>query len=151
MEHSSLFTNSKLFSMQPEPVEMPPKTPLISVRSQAIRFVLVGVLNTMFSYSVYAILLFVGLNYALANLGAMLLGILFSFHSQGRFVFDNTDIRRIGRFVFVWTMIYIMTITIIGLLIAYSINPYIAGAIALPASALASFVAQKYFVFRKKS
>ena len=137
--------------MRPEPGEKPLKSRLIPVRSQVIRFVTVGAVNAVFSYSVYAILLLVGFNYALANLGAMLLGILFSFHTQGKFVFENTDIRRIGRFVFVWTLIYIMTITIIGFLIAYSIDPYTAGAIALPASVLASFFAQKYFVFRKNS
>lgn len=137
--------------MRPEPAEKLLKTRLIPVRSQVIRYVMVGGVNAVFSYSVYAILLLVGLNYALANLGAMLLGILFSFHTQGKFVFENTDIKRIGRFVFVWALIYLMTITIIGALIAYNIDPYTAGAIALPASVLASFFAQKHFVFRKNS
>ena len=137
--------------MQPEPAKKQLKTPLFPLRSQVVRFVVVGAVNAAFSYSVYAILLFVGLNYALANLGAMLLGIAFSFYTQGKFVFDNTDIRRIGRFVFVWAIIYLISITIIGSLIAYGFDPYTAGAIALPASVLASFFAQKYFVFRKNS
>ena len=41
-----------------------------------MRFVLVGVLNTAFSYLIYALLLFIGLGYQLANLSALVIGIL---------------------------------------------------------------------------
>lgn len=119
-----------------------------SLRLQFVRFVLVGIVNTGFSYLVYAIFLFLGFHYALANLISLILGMLFSFHTQGRFVFENTDIRLLGRFIVGWGMIYFVTIIIIGRFIAMGLDAYISGALALPFSTLMSYFVQKYFVFR---
>ncbi len=116
--------------------------------AQAIRFVIVGLVNTGFSYLIYAVLLFAGLNFMLANLGAVILGILFSFRTQGRFVFYNTERSLLGRFFVAWIIVYCVTISIIGFLGLYKIDPYTAGALALPASAITSYFIQKYFVFR---
>ena len=113
------------------------------------RFVLVGILNTSFSYTIYAGLLFVGLKYALANFLALLIGILFSFKTQGRLVFNNPDNRLLGRFVLSWALIYLCTITLIGRIIALGLDAYSAGAIALPFSVVLSYLIQKHFVFRQ--
>ena len=117
--------------------------------AQAIRFVLVGVLNTTFSYFIYAGLLFVGLSYQLANFLALVLGVLFSFRTQGHLVFRNTDNRLLGRFVISWAVIYISVIYLIGKIIATGFNAYLAGALALPFSVALSYLSQKYFVFRQ--
>ena len=118
---------------------------------QFVRFVLVGILNTGFAYLVYAVLLFVGLHYSFASLGTILLGILFSFRTQGRFVFNNTDLRRIGRFVLAWALIYFMAIGVIHQLVTLGINAYLAGALSLPLTTLASYLVQRFFVFRTAS
>lgn len=115
---------------------------------QILRFVVVGVGNTAFSYAIYAVFLFIGFGYAIANLFALLISIVFSFKTQGRFVFNNTDNRRFLRFVIAWTLIYLATIALIGQLIALGLNAYVAGALALPFSTALSFVTQKYFVFK---
>src|SRR3954454_8664255 len=52
-----------------------------------LRFLVVGSLNTLFSYAVYAVMLFVGLPYVYANFVALATGVLFSFRTQGAFVF----------------------------------------------------------------
>ena len=121
------------------------------LRGEVIRFVLVGMLNTGFAYLVYAVLLYLGLNYAGANLGAVVSGILFSFRTQGKYVFKNTDTRRMGRFVLAWSAIYLMTTGVIGILVEAGFGAYAAGALTLPLSAVASFVVQKFFVFRIRS
>ena len=117
-------------------------------RSQLLRFLVVGAVNTGFSYSIYAGLIFLGLNYAVANLAALLLGILFSFKTQGIIVFRNTDNRLLGRFVLGWAFIYISTITLIGSLMATGLDAYISGALAVPFSTLLSYLTQRHFVFR---
>lgn len=114
-----------------------------------VRFILVGILNTSFSYLIYAGFLFVGFNYALANLLALITGILFSFKTQGHFVFHNPDNRLLGRFILSWGLIYICTIIFIGRIIALGLDAYSAGALALPLSVLLSYLTQKHFVFRK--
>ncbi len=116
---------------------------------QLVRFVLVGIVNTGFSYAIYAGLLFFGLGYAIANLIALLVGILFSFKTQGILVFNNSDNRLLFRFALAWSLIYLFNIFIIGRFIAFGLNPYISGALALPFAVLSSYFAQKYFVFRQ--
>jgi putative flippase GtrA len=56
-------------------------------KTHIIRFVVVGLLNTGFSYLIYAALLHVGLGYQTANLMALVIGVLFSFKTQGRLAF----------------------------------------------------------------
>jgi putative flippase GtrA len=112
------------------------------------RFVLVGVVNTAFSYSIYAGLLFVGFHYAFANFVALLLGIIFSFRMQGRFVFGNTDISLAGRFLLGWGLIYVATVLVIGWMIGLGLDAYSAGALALPFTTVFSYFVQKNFVFR---
>jgi putative flippase GtrA len=116
---------------------------------QVFRFVLVGVLNTSFSYLIYAAFLFVGLGYQLANFLALVVGILFSFKTQGHLVFDNPDNRLLGRFVLSWAAIYLCANTVIGQIIAFGYDPYTAGALALPVTVALSYLTQKYFVFRQ--
>lgn len=115
---------------------------------QGIRFVFVGLLNTAFSYLIYAAFLFVGLGYQLANFISLVAGILFSFKTQGRLVFHNPDNRLLGRFVLSWLLIYLCVIALIGQLIAFGIDAYSAGALSLPLSVALSYLTQKYFVFR---
>lgn len=115
---------------------------------QILRFVVIGVVNTAFSYGVYSLFLFLGSNYAIANFLALLSGILFSFKTQGHLVFRNPNNRLIGRFVLGWSFIYLATITLIGWLVAYGLDAYTAGALALPFSTLLSYLTQKYLVFR---
>ena len=115
--------------------------------SQFIRFLLVGGMNTSFSYAVYAALLYVGLDYVMANLGALLLGILFSFLTQGRLVFGNRDRRLIFRFAAVWGLIFLVNILLISILIHAGLNPYWAGALALVPITVISYFVQKVLVF----
>lgn len=119
----------------------------LMLKMQAFRFLAIGVVNTGFSYAVYAFFLWLGLGYAAANLVALILGILFSFKTQGRFVFKNTENRLFGRFLLSWALIYLATITVIGQFIALGLNAYVSGALALPFSTVLSYLTQKYFVF----
>lgn len=115
---------------------------------QFVRFVLVGIINTAFSYVIYAGLVYLGLAYASANLIALMIGILLSFKTQGILVFNHSANRRLIRFVIVWAGIYLVNIFTIGRFIALGFNPYLSGALALPVATLLSYIGQKYFVFR---
>ncbi len=117
------------------------------LKFESVRFVLVGVLNTGFSYAVYAGLLYYGLNYALANLAALILGIVFSFRTQGVLVFHNPDGRLFYRFAASWLVIFLANIALIAVLLRYGLNAYAAGALALLPVTLMSFFIQKFVVF----
>lgn len=114
---------------------------------QLVRFALVGGLNTLFSYAVYAVLLYLGLPFAVANFGAMALGILFSFRTQGALVFRNRDRKLLLRFACCWVLIYLFNIGLIAVLVRAGLNAYTAGALALLPVTLLSYVVQKLLVF----
>ena len=114
---------------------------------QVVRFVLVGLLNTVFGYLLYAALLAAGLEFRLASFGALLLGILFSFRTQGTLVFRNRNPRLIFRFAACWLLIYAANIASIQLLMKYGFGAYEAGAITVPMIAVLSYVVQKRLVF----
>lgn len=113
-----------------------------------VRFVLVGVVNTGFSYLAYVFFLWLGLGYAWANLLALVLGVLFSFRTQGALVFRDTDPRRIFRFVAAWGLIWPVNVWVIGGFISLGLDAYAAGALALPISAVLSYLVQRWLVFR---
>ena len=124
-----------------------PKTEMHQALPQWLRFIAVGVLNTSFSYGVYAVLLWLGLNFVAANFGAVLLGIIFSFRTQGTYVFGSSRWGRLRRFVPVWGVIFLLNICVIALLLRFGLNAYVAGAVALVPITLLSYLLQKFFVF----
>jgi len=114
---------------------------------QLVRFLLVGILNTGFSYSIYAGLMYFGLNYVMANFLALILGIFFSFRTQGSLVFRNHNNRLIFRFAAAWLLIFLINIGLISLIIRCGFNAYFAGAAALVPITIISYLIQKFFVF----
>ena len=121
------------------------------LNAQFIRFLLVGALNTGFSFGIYALLVWAGLHFSVANLCAFLLGVLFSFRTQGAFVFDNREWRRLGPFFAVWLGIFGINTGLIALFVRLGLSPYAAGAVALIPVTLLSYLAQRFFVFLPKS
>ena len=67
-----------------------------------IKFLAVGVLNTLFGYGIFALLLFIGLHYAVASILATICGVLFNFKTTGTLVFNNNDNRLIFKFISVY-------------------------------------------------
>ena len=115
---------------------------------RVVRFLTVGLINTGFSYLIYAIGLFVGLPFTFANLIACLIGIFFSFRTQGAWVFKDAHDPKFLRFVLVWISIYLVNIGLIALILDFGLDAYWAGAIALPFIVVLSYFAQRFFVFR---
>lgn len=112
------------------------------------RFLVAGVINTLFSVGVYWLLLYVGLSYPWAAALSMALGIIFSFNSHRSLVF-----RTKGRFllyVLVWLFIYVVNIASIAAIRKY-VGDYIAGVVLLPVNVLLSFMLLKRFVFQEST
>lgn len=119
------------------------------INIQFVKFIFVGVINTGFSYSVYALLLFMNIEYKLANLGSLILSVIFSFNTQGKLVFNNTNNKLFISFSFCWLLIYLFNIFIIGKLIYFGFNAYQSGVIALIPVTLFSYFIQKLIFLRK--
>ena len=117
---------------------------------QFLRYLVVGAFNTGFSYSIYALLLFVGLEYFWANLGSFIVGLLVSFKTQGALVFKNDDKSRISKFLGVWVVLFGLNIALIAAFRSLGLNSYWAGAAALIPVVIASFLLQRSFVFNRR-
>lgn len=112
-----------------------------------VRFLMVGILNTIFGYSVFAIFLYVGIHYALALLLATVAGVLFNFKSTGILVFKSHNNRLIFRFAAIYVLVYGVNVILLKLLYVQGIGPYYGGAALIVPMALLAFFLNKKFVF----
>jgi putative flippase GtrA len=121
------------------------------------RFLLVGVLNTLFGYFLYGTLILIGLDYKLAVLLATILGVLFNFQTTGKLVFGSKNNKLIFRFVLVYVVTFLLNVEVLRIVDAIDIGieqktkMLIAGAILLLPMAVISFILMKLFVFREGS
>ncbi|MDR0940174.1 MAG: GtrA family protein [Mediterranea sp.] len=114
-----------------------------------VRFVLVGIVNTLFGVGLYCLFIYLGLPYRLAVLLSTVLGVLFNFKTIGAFVFRNRSNRLLFRFVGVYVVAYFVNIGIIHLLLLTTpLGEYWAGIVTTPVVAIVSYLLQKRFVFR---
>jgi len=113
-----------------------------------IRFVLVGGVNTLLGFCLYAIFLFFGLNYNLANFLALAVSVIFGFFAQRTFVFGSRNRFLFLRFVLAWIAMYFINVAAIGQLILYGFDAYASGAIIVIPGAILSYFLQKFYVFR---
>ncbi len=115
-----------------------------------IKFVLVGILNTLFGYSLFAFFIYLKMHYSLAVLLATILGILFNFRTIGRLVYRNSNNLLIFRFVGVYGATYLLNVAALRILDGFNVNMYVAGILLLGPMAVISFLLQSKYVFMEK-
>ena len=120
------------------------------LNNQMINFIKIGLLNTMFYYIIYSSLIYINLGYKLSVLIATMVGVIFSFKTFGKFVFNNEDKSIIFKFISVYILLYFININIISILYDYSINYYISGLFATLCCAVLSFILNKWYVFKNE-
>ena len=118
------------------------------LRPQFMRYLAVGAANTGFNILVYWAMLWAGLAVSLASLASIVVGILISFTTQSRFVFDNRDPWKLLPYFIVWSILYAFNLGLIWLLMRCGLDAYAAGFLSTPATVLLSYFLQKAFVFR---
>jgi putative flippase GtrA len=118
-------------------------------RSLSLRFVLIGCVNTAFSYCVFAALLFMGAGIEIGSLLTLIIGICFSFYTQGNIVFRYTSNAAFARFVAAWALIYVVNLAMIRSLVACGLSSYLAVALAMGPTVVTSYFIQKLAVFRQ--
>lgn len=121
------------------------------MNSQFIKFIAVGILNTLFGYGVFAALVSLHLHYAMALFLATVIGVLFNFKTIGKLVFNNTDYWLFGKFLLVYGVIYIINLSLVKFLLLFSLNIYISGAITMLITALISYYLNKTWVFGRNA
>lgn len=114
-----------------------------------VRFLVIGAVNTAFSYLIYALLVLIGLHYSLATLISTILGIIFNFFTTGRIVFCNMDNRRIIRFILVYALAYLVNVLFLkGLVDVLRMDKLIAGGLVTLPVAFLSYYLNSIWTFR---
>jgi len=117
------------------------------LKQQIVKFIGIGIINTLFGYSLYALFIYIGFDYKYAVFFSTVLGILFNFKTIGRFVFESHDNLLILKFFGVYVVIYIVNISLIKGFLLLGTSYYLAGFVALFPCAILSFILNKKFVF----
>jgi putative flippase GtrA len=117
------------------------------IKFQFIRFILVGIVNTLFGYGCFAMFLYVGLHFTLAAFLATICGVIFNFKSTGTIVFGSHDNSLIFRFFGSYSIIYLINIAGLEMFYQIGVTPYIGGAILIFPLSILSFILNKRLVF----
>ena len=124
------------------------KDKFFTLDNNFVRFILVGILNTIIGYGLFVLFIYLGLHYSLAVLLSTILGVLFNYKSIGSLVFSSKT-KSLHRFVAVYLFIYCLNVSGLWIILTYTgiENIYLSGAILLAPMAVVSFVLNKKFVF----
>lgn len=123
-------------------------TLLLKLDPRFIKFLAVGLLNTLFGYGTYALLVFLGLHYFVATLVSTIVGVLFNFKTTGSLVFKIKKNSQIIQFIAVYAVLYVINIAGLALLSRLGLSTYYCGALMLLPMAVFAFILNKRFVFR---
>lgn len=118
------------------------------IHARFVRFLLIGVVNTLFGYGCFALLLYLGLHYSVALSLGTIIGVLFNFKTTGYFVFKSKDNRPVLHFFAVYSIVFLVNLAGLKIFSSVGIDPYFGGALlVLPMAALA-YILNKTFVFK---
>ena len=114
-----------------------------------VRFLIVGGVNTLFGYSAFAFLLFIGLHYSVASILGLILGILFNFKTTGSIVFNVHSNQLIPKFVAVYFVVYLVNVALLKIF-HQQVSLYIVQAFLMLPMGFLAYSLHKVFVFNKK-
>jgi putative flippase GtrA len=118
------------------------------IRYRPIRFIGVGILNTIFGYLIYLFWLAVGLRAEVALAVAMAMGACFNYFTTGRLVFRHSSPNRMLHFFAAYAALYVVNAFALRELLTTGLRPALAqGFLVLP-FAIVSYLVFKFIVFR---
>lgn len=106
---------------------------------QFVGFILIGVVNTIFGFAMYALLVLVGVPPQPALAIAFIIGVIWNFWTHARFVFDNTGLGKLPAYALCYVAVYAFNSFTLGLALSNGIGPLLAQAILAPFAAVLSF------------
>lgn len=120
---------------------------------QFIKFIFVGILNTIVGYGSFSLFVFFRINYVIANTLSTILGVINSYLLNKKITFKNNKIRKTTplKFVTVYIISYIISTINLMVLVRYcNTNTYFAGFINLIMTTMISWFGHKYFSFKER-
>ena len=116
-----------------------------------IRFLFTGVVNTIFGYGLYALLVAIKIPYLMALFLATLGGIVFNFFSFSRIVFNSKkNYFLFFKFVITYLFVYSVNALLLWLLVKdFSFDPLVGQLACIPISVILNWIVLNKWVYRK--
>lgn len=120
----------------------------IILGKQSVRFLCVGLINTLVSFGCFNLFLLLGFHYVFAGFVALAIGVVFSFFSSGGLVFGKLGRWQFVRYLIAWSILYLAYIFVVFLAKKFGGSEFFGGLLATILITPLSFVVQKFIVFR---
>lgn len=117
------------------------------IDARHVRFLLAGVMNTVFGIGVYAVLERAGVRLWLALMLGMAAGVAFSFVTMGAYAFRDLSLKRLPRFICCYVANYLVNLLGLHLLEPLVADAVVRQVLLTPPMAVFSYVCLSRFVF----
>jgi putative flippase GtrA len=107
-----------------------------------------GAVNAVFGFGAYSLFVWAGLNIYAAQVAATVLGVAFNYLTYSRHVFRDAGPAKM-RFAASYVGNYLVSLLMLAIADRLVRSPYLAGLIAIVATAVVNYFALKYLVFRR--
>ncbi len=123
------------------------------MNTQLLRFIIVGIFNTIIGLSVIYVLIYFGFNNYISNIFGYLVGLSISFILNKYYVFNTQNNNQIVhkqfvKFILIFLIAYSVNITALFITLNYVSN-YTAQFIAMIAYTVINFILNKYITFKE--
>lgn len=118
------------------------------LKNQAIRFILIGIINTLFGYGLFSLFIFLRFNSSMAIFLSTLVGIVLNFNTLGHFVFNNTDKKLLIKFISSYLFLMLFNMTLEKSLHFIVSSNYFSGLLSIIITAGLSYAINKNLVFK---
>lgn len=118
---------------------------------QFSRFLVIGLVNTVFGYSVFFLVSLTGIHYLIILVVSTCLGALFNFLTVSRMVFRRRENRLLPRFLIVYGIVYVLNAIAMRVMKSGISNILVVQAILALPLALVSYGLNRSFVFSRRN
>ena len=116
-----------------------------------VKFILVGLLNTIFGYTFFAILIFLKINILISLFISTIAGLVFNYLTFGQLVFklNNSKFMPV-KFIFAYCISYMINVYLLNTFMEFfNNNVFVAQIISLPFVVLFNWISMNYWVYKK--
>lgn len=115
-----------------------------------LKFLATGIINTIFSYTIFSLLIYAQLQVGYALLISTIAGVIFNYFSYKGAVFkQRANLGNFSKHVFTYLIIYSLNVVIVYLIINFiTANPYVAQLICIPILISISWILMNKWVFK---
>jgi putative flippase GtrA len=108
------------------------------------------VINTLFGYGLYSLLVAIGANMYVAQLIAHVLGVAFNYFTYSRHTFDDAEGSKL-RFVISYAVNYLLGLGSLAAAAQVFQSPYVAGLVSIIFVSIVNYFILKHFVFVRRA